>query len=275
VAPFVLITEFSGTGSQNVAIGTLSNDVLLEIFFFYVDKAKIMEEWHTLVHVCQRWRYLVYAHPCLLRLRLLCTEKTPVRKMLGVWPVLPIVIWNSGDPTLLVEGADNIVAALEHHDRVHSISLWSIPIFLLERFSSVMQQPFPVLGSLTLLPYENKTSILPDPFLSSLGSTPCLRTLWLDSIQFPAIQKLNLSTGSLVYLYLLNIPHSEYVSPITMVTCLSSLTRLKLLRLGFRSPRSRPNREGPHLSLLTHTVFPSLISLEFKGASEYLEAFIS
>ena len=49
---FALITEFSGTGPQTVTIKTLSNDVLLEIFFLYVDKAKMTEEWHTLVHVC-------------------------------------------------------------------------------------------------------------------------------------------------------------------------------------------------------------------------------
>jgi len=241
---FALMVEFGGTGSQNVTFGTLSNDILLEIFLFYVDKAKMTEEWHTLVHVCRRWRYLVFARPRCLHLRLLCTEKTPVRKMLDVWPALPIDIWNSGDLTSLVEGADNIIAALEHHDRVYHISLWSIPTFLLERFTSVMQQPFPILKSLALLPYEHKAPILPNSFLGSPGSTPRLQTLWLDSIQFPAIQKLNLSAGSLVYLYLLSIPHSGYISPIAMITCLSSLTRLEFLSFGFHSPRSCPNKEG-------------------------------
>ena len=238
------MAEFGGTGSQNVTFGTLSNDILLEIFLFYVDKAKMTEEWHTLVHVCRRWRYLVFARPRCLRLRLLCTEKTPVRKMLDVWPALPVDIWNSGGLTSLVEGADNIIAALEHHDRVYHISLWSIPTFLLERFTSMMQQPFPILKSLALLPYEHKAPILPNSFLGSPGSTPRLQTLWLDSIQFPAIQKLNLSAGSLVYLYLLSIPHSGYISPIAMITCLSSLTRLEFLSFGFHSPRSCPNKEG-------------------------------
>jgi hypothetical protein len=272
---FTLITEFGGTGSQNVTIGTLSNDVLLEIFFFYVDQAKMTEQWHTLVHVCQRWRYLVFARPRRLRLRLLCTEKTPVRKMLDVWPALPIVIWNSGDTMSLVEGADNIIAALEHHDRVQNISLWSIPNFLLARLTSVMQQPFPVLTSLALLPHENEVPILPESFLGSPGSTPRLQTLWLDSIQFPTIQKLYFFAGSLAYLHLYNIPHSGYVSPVAMVNYLSSLTRLESLILGFRSPQSRPDREGRHLPPLTRTVFPALTSLEFRGASEYLEGFIS
>ena len=272
---FALITEFGGTGSQNVTIGTLSNDVLLEIFFFYVDQAKMTEQWHTLVHVCRRWRYLVFARPRRLCLRLLCTEKTPVRRMLDIWPALPIVIWNSGDPTSLVEGADNIIAALEHHDRVRNISLWRIPNFLWERFTSVMQQPFPVLTSLALLPHANMVPTLPESFLGSPGSTPRLKTLWLDSIQFPTIQKLHLSAGGLAYLHIFNIPHSGYVSPIAMVTYLSPLTSLESLILGLHSPRSRPDGEGRHLPPLTRTVFPALTSLEFRGASEYLEGFIS
>jgi hypothetical protein len=195
--------------------------------------------------------------------------------MLDVWPALPIIIWNSGDPTLLVEGADNIIAALEHRDRVYHVTLWSIPIFLFEHFISVMQQPFPLLSHLVLLPHENKAPVLPDSFLGSPGSTPHLRTLWLDSIQFPAIQKLHLSTRNLVYLYLLNMPHSGYISPIEMVSCLSSFTKLELLLLGFRSPLSRPDREIRHLPSLSRTVFPALTSLVFRGASEYLEDFIS
>ena len=254
---------------------TLPNDVLLEIFFFYVNKAKMTEEWHTLVHVCRRWRYLVFARPHRLRLRLLCTEKTPVRKMLDIWPALPIDIWNSGDLSSLVKGADNIIAALEHHDRVYHISLWSVPIFLLERFTSAMRQPFPMLTYLTLLPHENRAPILPGSFLGNPGSTPRLQTLWLDSIGFPSVQKLHLSAGSLAYLYLLNIPHPGYISPFAMVACLSSLTRLESLLLGFRSPRSRPDREGRHIPPLIRTVFPALTSLEFRGASEYLEGFIS
>jgi hypothetical protein len=60
-----------------------------------------------------------------------------------------------------------------------------------------------------------------------------------------------------------------------MVTCVSSLTRLKAFRLGFCSPRSRPDRESRRLPLHTRTVLPTLTDLEFLGASEYLEDFIS
>ena len=74
-----------------VTIGKLPDDVLLEIFDFYLDKA-LIEAWHTLVHVCQKWRNVVVGSPQRLELRLHCTESTPVRETLGAWPLLPIVV---------------------------------------------------------------------------------------------------------------------------------------------------------------------------------------
>jgi hypothetical protein len=49
-------------------------------------------KWHTLVHVCQRWRQIVFASPRRLNLQILCTHGTPVRKNLGIWPAFPIAI---------------------------------------------------------------------------------------------------------------------------------------------------------------------------------------
>jgi hypothetical protein len=58
----------------------LPDDVLLEIFDFYVDEdlreydfsKHVVEEWQTLVHVCRRWRRVVFRSPCRLNLRLVC-----------------------------------------------------------------------------------------------------------------------------------------------------------------------------------------------------------
>ena len=57
---------------------------------------KEIEAWHTLVHVCRKWRNIVFGSPRRLDLRLYCTEKTPVRKTLEVWPLLPIVVYGFG-----------------------------------------------------------------------------------------------------------------------------------------------------------------------------------
>src|SRR5579863_7048677 len=80
-----------------VTIDELPEDVLLEIFSFYVDEATRTEDWHTLVHVCRRWRDVVISSPRRLDLRLLCTTRRPVRARLDVWPAFPIVIVDSVD----------------------------------------------------------------------------------------------------------------------------------------------------------------------------------
>jgi len=101
----------------------------------------------------------------------------------------------------------------------------------------------------------------------------------LDGIPFPALPKLLLSTTDLGSLYLESIPHSGYISPEAMVTCLSSLTRLFELAIQFRSPQSRPDRSSLGPSRLTsppaRTILPTLIYLRFKGVSEYLEGLVS
>jgi hypothetical protein len=78
-----------------------------------------IQAWHTLVHVCRKWRTIVLGSPRRLDLRLFCTDKTPVKETLAVWPPLPIVIAQYGQPTRM----DNIIVALEHNDRVCQIDL--------------------------------------------------------------------------------------------------------------------------------------------------------
>lgn len=77
---------------EDPTIELLPDNVLLEIFKAYVNEATWTEEWHTLVHVCRRWRNAVFASPRRLDLRLLCTTRTPVRARLAIWPAIPIAI---------------------------------------------------------------------------------------------------------------------------------------------------------------------------------------
>jgi hypothetical protein len=71
-------------------IDVLPDDVLLGVFDIYVitnpsfhGKMGI-EAWQSLVHVCQRWRSLVFLSPRRLNLRLFCTPKTPARDTLDI-----------------------------------------------------------------------------------------------------------------------------------------------------------------------------------------------
>src|SRR5258708_28187937 len=69
-----------------VTIDVLPDVALLEIFDYYVNQVSEegdyslgIQAWHTLVHVCQKWRSVVFGSPLRLDLRLSCTQNTPVR----------------------------------------------------------------------------------------------------------------------------------------------------------------------------------------------------
>jgi len=114
---------------------------------------------------------------------------------------------------------------------------------------AAMKKPFPALTNLTLCSIGDTVAVLPDSFLE--GSVPHLRSIWLSGIAFPGLGKLLLSTHHLVILRLWDVPHSGYVTPDTMVTALSTLTRLKRMALTFQSPRSgaiRASRLPPPLT---------------------------
>ena len=132
-----------------------------------------------------------------------------------------------------------------------------------------MQGPFPSLTSLKLQSAD-ETLVVPDTFFS--GSTPRLQYCRMDYIPFLALRTLLLSATRLVTLELRRIPHSGYVSPEAMVTCLSAATSLESLQLRFLSPRSRPDRRPPPFIC---TTLPALTNFYFHGVSEYLEDFIS
>jgi hypothetical protein len=262
-------------GAGQMTIALLPDDILLEIFAFYVEDINFfsIDAWHTLVHVCRKWRVLVFGSPRRLNLRLQCgTGRKPVRarETLDIWPPLPIVLWQHDH---LAWDTDNIMAALEHNDRVCEIKLWDASSSQLEKVLGAMQEPFPALTNLLLRCSRSKIAqVIPNSFLG--GSAPRLRELTLDNIAFPGLRKLLLTTTHLVELDLWRISHSGYISPEAMVTFLSTLTRLERLRLKFQSPQSRPDRESRRPSPLIRSVLPALTYFRFKGVSEYLEDFV-
>jgi hypothetical protein len=90
-----------------------------------------------------------------LNLKLLCTDRRPVREMLDIWPALPIVIRGDSDLPLQAKGSDNIIAALRHSDRVCQINLSDILCKLLGRIQAAIQEPFPVLTDLAIWSFGN------------------------------------------------------------------------------------------------------------------------
>jgi F-box-like len=251
----------------------LPDDVLLAIFDQYVNDAaqhfSVREKaWQSLVHVCRRWRSIIFGSPRHLDLQLLCTERTRARDTLDVWPALPLVIWCIG-----VGSVDNIIAVLERSDRVRRIDIVNLQSSDLEILLEAMQQPFPELTRMFLRSANKMMPVVPDSFLG--GSAPRLEDLALNGIPFPGSLKLLLSATHLVTLHLRNIPHSGYFSPEAMVTALSSLTSLEYLTLEFQSPRSCPDQASRRPPPSTRSFLFVLTFFLFKGVSEYLEDLVA
>jgi F-box-like len=261
-----------------VTINILPDDALLEIFDLYVnDEGALITQWHTLVHVCRRWREIVFASPHRLNLRLVYRGMKPSKTM-DTWPDVPLTLAISkGLPeyygSRIGQIWDNIVATLKsgYHDRVSAIYLHDIPKSHLETIAEVMQKPLQRLTNMSLSVLRDGDLVIPDSELFLGGSAPRLRTLALEKCSFPGMQKLLLSANGLVTLSLHDIPHSGYISPDAMVSALSLMTRLNILQLEFRSPLSRPDPER-QLPPPIRTVLSTITSsFTFKGVREYSE----
>ena len=247
----------------------LPDDVLIGIFDFFVYvvyETQRPTKWETLVHVCRRWRYIVFATPRRLDLRLLCTARTRVKEMLDIWPPFPIELRAGGTHP---STEDNIIAMLGHNDRICRITFVSFDKRSLERMAAAMQVPFPKLTHLVLDSHHEAPPTLPDSLLG--GSAPGLQSLHLVDVAAPGLPKLLLSATGLIRLRLQNIPDSWYISPYVMVDCLSSLTRLEDLGISFTS-HSHFEQESLRSPPLTRTILPKLNSLSsYTGRHEYLE----
>jgi hypothetical protein len=250
----------------------LPDDVLLEIFSFYLNlPSRYNYSWHVLVHVCRRWRCLVFASPRHLHLRLILECGMRVKEALEFWPEFPIVVLHM--PWHL--SATDAIAALEQHDRVCEISIEGEPESLCGIISA-MKKPFPSLVKLIIVSDDVRNgSMIPDSFLG--GSAPRLQSLELYDIKCPAIEKLLLSTPNLVSLSLIRLPPfgRGYISPEAMVNGLSVLTRLKSLHLSFHSPRSQSQQAIGHPSPFARVVLPTLTYIYFFGENEYLGDIVS
>jgi hypothetical protein len=204
-----------------------------------------------------------------LNLELLCTHGTPVRKNLGHLPALPLVIHF---PCYIEDSdEDNIVAALEHPDRVRVVELCA-PFSVLGKMATVMQGPFPALTLLSLESTKDGTmSHLSDRFMD--GYAPRLQKIYLNGIPFPAALAPILSACNLVDLDLRDILDTGSVSPEAIVASLAALPRLNYLTLGFRWGPSYlvPTRRTP----FTRAVLPALTRFSFDGFFEDLEHFVA
>ena len=278
--PQLLLTMWAG----RVTINILPDDVLLLIFYF--DRVTTLDElgrvgrqrpswrWSRLVHVCQRWRSVVFASLIFLDLKLFCGPSTRL-ELTAIWPPLPIVIANTAFRPM--PECFDFDAVTVHRNRVCEIDISDLTSSQLQRLASAMQMPFPALIHLMLHSDGYYGYIVPDPALFDRflgGSAPHLQYLTLYSIPFPALPNLLLFTTDLVHLALRDIPYSGYISPEAIVTSLAVLANLNFLAIEFKFRQYYPDR---HPSSVTRAVLrlPALTRFEFRGANEYLEDFLA
>ena len=122
---------------------------------------------------------------------------------------------------------DNIIVLLGQSNRVHEVIL-DLVEWQLQKVLAVMQAPFPELTHLEFYSNGKMFTVIPDSFLG--GSAPRLKYFRSEGIAFPGLPKLLLSATHLAELYLINIPHSGYISPEAMVALLSVSSSLKIGR---------------------------------------------
>ena len=244
----------------------LPDDMLLKIFRYYVDASP--RSWPRLVHICRKWRRIVFTSQQALHLRLSCSSGKPVSKALDFWPPLPIVIEYGGslalDPLSPVDEL-NIIAALKRSDRVSLISL-TVTTSLLDKLYAV-ERPFMELEDLVLLSQDSVPLTLPSSF--RWGSR--LRRLHLTRITFPAHLPLLYSSRNLVDLKLHEALNPWYFPIEELTDALSRMAQLQSLSLQFPSTSDYVSLPPPPDR---RVVLPALTRLDFQGIAEYLERLV-
>ncbi|KAH9968511.1 hypothetical protein BGW80DRAFT_1337900 [Lactifluus volemus] len=272
----------AGRVSRHTAIDSLPDEMLMEIF--RCDRLVSLTyslgrswEWYRLVHVCRRWRYIIFNSPRSLDLQLLCTYGTQVRNNLYCWPALPIVMRyarfsNPRPRPVAARDEDNIIAALQHPNHIHMIQL-AVTTPLLKRLATLRQAPFPTLVHLELMTQTKCGLTLHNECFGE--AAPRLRTLRTVNIGFSALPQLLLLAPNLVSLHLDAIPVTGYVSPETLATCLSTMTCLTTFHLHFLSPTSLTSLPVSADHPARYAVLPALKYFSFQGYCWYLEHLLS
>ena len=269
-----------------VPIDMLPDDVLLDIFDSCLcDPIGFpASNWQTLVHVCQRWRRLVFASPRRLNLYLKCSSGTPVRTNLPFWPVtLPLIVdyhlsYHDGHDS---SDEDDIVAVLGHSSRVHRITICGEYPLIKKVVTPMRESFFPALTPLDLgwnFQWPTSFPVISPGFLGK--SAASLQYLRLSYISFPRLPTFLLSESArnLVTLKLeeIQVPPKGYLPPKAMVGSLAALTRLTTLSISFHDyGASFSHKWKSYPDSFMRSVLPALTNFHYKGRSEFLEHFLT
>ena len=250
--------------SQQATIDKLSKEVLLEIFRYYLDAYPRF--WPRLVHICHKWRCIIFASPRALHLRRFCTRGTSVLKTLEYWPAIPIAVQYGGPQHSAPEDEDNIITALKQSHLVSSISL-TVTSSLLEKLYAI-ERSFSELEDLFLLSQNSVRLTMPSAFWWGPG----LRRLCSTRIAFPSLLQLLHSSRNLVDLQLHEAFNPWDFLPEALTNALSGMARLRSFSLYFLSTDNYITLPSPHKERVS---LPALTHLDFRGIHIYLEDLVA
>ena len=230
-------------------------------------------QWYMLLHVCRKWRYLMFESASFLKLCLLCRPETPVAEMLMHFPPLPLIVECNGGigrgPSL-----KNMLLPFQHPDRVYSINIggWEFGYAFREQ-EGALDKAFPVLETLTL----SSEFGLDSPLLPRNFMTPHLLSLILRGLSFSVASPFLANAANLISLRLQYIPDYSESLPKDLVEVLSSLPRLEVLSItfinsGYSIEDLLPElRRTPTPDQITRVVLSNLSTLICAGVGAYLE----
>ena len=264
--------------ASNTPIHNLDDDSLLQIFSCYrLDDEEnwyLRLGWLMLIHVCPRWRNLIYDSWSHLDLCLLLTNDSPSMDTLSHLPPLPLIIhYSDRTRTITRKDEGNMYLGLQQHDRVRRVILQA-PSSKLRMWLEPMNKLLPVLGELSLFSMNTDSEM--SQVLPELLRAPKLHRLSLHGISLPKGLSLLSSTTSLSTLSLTHILESSYVPPGHLVALLQGLPHLEELSIGFAIPIPLPSSEGKLLPApLPPVTLPTLRWLTFKGVGVYLDNLVA
>jgi len=266
-----------------VTIQSLPNEVLLYIFSFHrlLSGTKkrppaVAWRWHTLTHVCQRWRDLIFTSLRHLEARLVIPRKS-LETRSDSWPTPPLSVWyDSHSYSMSEEQKADVVAAFEHSDRIREIHL---PVTIGYSFwISICNKSFLELEHLALSGFRYPFA-LPHEFMGGSTSPRRLRNIFLDDLYLPALPQLLSSCRDLVTLHLghYTLTRVQFISPKVLSTSLSATTRLEYLYIDCLPVHTEfyPDSMSQNYSPLDLIVLPALSFLRFGGFIEYIEDLVS
>jgi hypothetical protein len=264
-----------------LTINRIPDELLVEIVDFYRQhNVHNYQWWFKLIHVCKRWRAVIFASFFRLGLCFVLKPKMGGHMktiMSRHFPPLPIQIkYDKRDQNLTPKDMSRVLAALKRPDRIRGISFTGNSDNIGKLFKAT-KCPFPALESLELYVERCTTLSIPVTFLK--GSDLHLRTLSLRHFSLSSTSRFISSIPTLTHLSLvlfadIGLPSAmlQFFSNLQGMPCLSHLDLGVTRYITDLVQPTKPKDNFP-LSKLTsfryhgHSAFLNTLMAEFVAPS--------